>query len=102
SMSAWYVFSCLGIYPEIPGVGGFSINAPIFSEVKISINGNDLLIKGGSDDKCYIQNLKLNGKMYNSTWITWNEIAKGGTLDFKLSSNPNKKWGTVDVPPSFE
>ena len=33
TMGAWYVFACIGLYPEIPGVGGFTINTPIFSSV---------------------------------------------------------------------
>ena len=30
TMGAWYVFACIGLYPEIPGVGGFTVNTPIF------------------------------------------------------------------------
>ena len=29
TMGAWYVFACIGLYPEIPGVGGFTVNTPI-------------------------------------------------------------------------
>lgn len=35
TMGAWYVFACIGLYPEIPGVGGFTVNTPIFSSVKV-------------------------------------------------------------------
>lgn len=34
TMGAWYIFACIGLYPEIPGIGGFTINTPIFSSVK--------------------------------------------------------------------
>lgn len=37
TMGAWYVFACIGLYPEIPGVGGFTINTPIFSSVKVHL-----------------------------------------------------------------
>ena len=33
-MGAWYVFASLGLYPLIPGVGGFSTNIPQFMEAK--------------------------------------------------------------------
>ena len=37
TMGAWYIFACIGLYPEIPGIGGFTINTPIFSSVKIHL-----------------------------------------------------------------
>ena len=45
TMGAWYVFACIGLYPEIPGVGGFTVNTPIFSSVKVHLK------KGGYSDK---------------------------------------------------
>ena len=45
TMGAWYVFACIGLYPEIPGVGGFTVNTPIFSSVKVHLK------KGGYGDK---------------------------------------------------
>ena len=46
TMGAWYVFASVGLYPLIPGVGGFSINIPQFNSIDISLpNGNILNIK---------------------------------------------------------
>ena len=47
TMGAWYVFACIGLYPEIPGVGGFTVNTPIFSSVKVHLKKGDMVIKGG-------------------------------------------------------
>jgi predicted alpha-1,2-mannosidase len=102
AMCAWYVFATVGLYPEIPGVGGFTVNAPMFSNVKIDLCGKELTISGGSEDNCYIQRMKLNGKSYNRTWIDWDTLSKGGTISYKLSAKPNVKWGTSILPPSFE
>lgn len=102
SMGAWYVFASIGLYPEIPAVAGFSINAPIFEKIKVHLRGGDLVIKGGSEEKCYINSLKLNKKAYQSTWINWNDLSSGGVLEFKLSDVPNYTWGTKIAPPSFE
>ena len=49
TMGAWYVFACIGLYPEIPGVGGFTVNTPIFSSVKVHLKKGDMVIKGGSE-----------------------------------------------------
>ena len=67
TMGAWYVFACIGLYPEIPGVGGFTVNTPIFSSVKVHLKKGDMVIKGGSEKNIYIKSMKLNGKPYDST-----------------------------------
>jgi len=101
TMGAWYVFACIGLYPEIPGVGGFSVNSPIFSSVKVHMKNGDIIINGGSEKNIYINGMKLNGKAYESTWIDWDELANGAVIDYSLSGKPNLKWGTNIVPPSF-
>ncbi|WP_316837633.1 hypothetical protein [Pedobacter nutrimenti] len=43
----------------------------------------------------------MNGKTYNKTYITQDNIVKGGELEFVMGSEPNYKWGIdkKDVPP---
>lgn len=101
TMGAWYVFACIGLYPEIPGIGGFTVNTPIFSSVKVHLKKGDIVIKGGSEKNIYIKSMKLNGKPYDSTWIDWDQLNNGGTIDFATSAKPEVKWGTKVVPPSF-
>ena len=102
SMGSWYVFAAIGLYPEIPGVGGFSVNSPIFPFVKLRLKNGDVTILGGSEDDCYIKSMKFKNKPYNSTWMEWNDLANGGAIRYELSNEPNKKWGTGSMPPSFE
>lgn len=102
TMGAWYVFACMGLYPEIPGVGGFTINTPIFSSVKIHLKKGDIVIKGGSEKNIYIRAMKLNGKPYESTWLDWKQLSDGATIDYTTSGAPNKNWGIKTLPPSFD
>ena len=37
SMGAWYVFASIGLFPEIPGVGGFSVNSPVFRKIVLHL-----------------------------------------------------------------
>lgn len=101
TMGAWYVFACIGLYPEIPGVGGFTVNTPIFSSVKVHLKKGDIVIKGGSEKNIYIHSMRVNGKPYDSTWIDWDELSNGATIDYGTSSKPDTKWGTKILPPSF-
>ena len=99
TMGAWYVFACIGLYPEIPGVGGFTVNTPIFSSVKVHLKKGDIVIKGGSEKNIYIKNMKLNGKPYDSTWLDWDQLNNGATIEYTTSSKPDVKWGTKVTPP---
>ena len=101
TMGAWYVFACIGLYPEIPGVGGFTVNTPIFSSVKVHLKKGDMVIKGGSEKNIYIKSMKLNGKPYDSTWIDWEQLSNGATIEYTTSAKPDVKWGTKVTPPSF-
>lgn len=101
TMGAWYVFACIGLYPEIPGVGGFSINTPIFTSVKVKLANGDLIIKGGSEKDIYIRSMKLNGQPYESTWIDWDAVSNGATIEYSTSGKPDLRWGRNIEPPSF-
>ncbi|MCG8305755.1 MAG: GH92 family glycosyl hydrolase [Cytophagales bacterium] len=108
-MSAWYIFSAMGFYPVSPGQNVFVIGTPLFEESTLDLgnyyNGNKFTVKanGVSSDNFYIQSATLNGETYNKTWITHNDIVKGGTLVFEMGPKPNKQWGSnpEDEPPSM-
>lgn len=102
AMGAYYVFCCLGLYPEIPGVGGFSINSPFFPYAVIHLKKGDITISGGNSDKPYIRKMKVNGKEYNNTWLPWSMISSGCNIDFDLSAKPDMSWGVSAEAPSFD
>lgn len=97
SMSSWYVFGALGIYPFCPGAPEYVLTSPLFSNVTIYLpNGNELVIKapGATDEKVYIQSVRLNDQELNKPWIEHAALVQGGELVFELSSMPNKLWGS--------
>ena len=102
AMGAWYVFANIGLYPVIPGIGGFAINSPSFPVIKIHLPDNkDLIIRGGSETKPYISSLYVNGKIWNKSWIPLAILKNAKTLVFSLSDLPVNIWGTRDELPSF-
>jgi predicted alpha-1,2-mannosidase len=102
TMGAWYVFACIGLYPVIPGVGGFSINTPIFDEITLHLNNGDLEIKGGSESDIYIKKMKVDGVDFDSTWISWERLQNGAKIECVTSARPSKTWGLGELPPSFD
>jgi predicted alpha-1,2-mannosidase len=105
AMSSWYVFSAIGLYPEITGVGGFVIGSPLFTSVKVQLAGGQTLqinAPGASDASPYVQALSLNGNATTSLWLPWSIVQKGATLNFTLGSSATS-WGSGvgDAPPSY-
>nr|WP_314898066.1 GH92 family glycosyl hydrolase [uncultured Flavobacterium sp.] len=95
--SAWYVFSSLGFYPVTPGVNQYVIGSPLFKKAIIHLeNGNTFEIdaKNNSKSNFYIQSASLNGKGYFNSFLNFEDIQKGGKLEFQLGDNPNKDWGS--------
>ncbi|HKG14229.1 MAG TPA: GH92 family glycosyl hydrolase [Pyrinomonadaceae bacterium] len=104
--SSWIVFAAVGLYPIIPGVGGFSINSPLFPEIDVRLKGGRVLRirgRGASASTPYVRELRLNGRRYESTWLPYESIERGGTLQFTLGPTPNKRWASKPsaAPPSF-
>ena len=91
SMGAWYVYASGGLFPMIPGVAQFTVNAPQFDVVKMHFPKGTLTIKNNSHGK-YVQDMTLNGKKHNTT-IDWADIEKGGLIEYQLSDQPNTRWG---------
>ena len=96
--SAWYVFSVLGFYPVTPGVDEYVIGSPLFKKATLHLeNGNSFEInsKNNSKSNFYIQGAELNGKSYNNTFLKFDQVQKGGVLEFNMSDTANKNWGTA-------
>lgn len=102
-MSAFVVFSMMGIYPVTPGMASYNIGTPFFPEVTIHLSNNKTFtIKAVnlSEENKYIQNAELDGKKLNRPWIKHRELIDGNVLTLKMGKYPNKEWGAAAPPPS--
>ncbi|MDU1892528.1 MAG: GH92 family glycosyl hydrolase [Dysgonomonas sp.] len=106
-MTAFVVFSQLGFYPVTPGLPMYVIGSPVFEKAEIQLgNGNifEVVCHNYSPDNKYIQSAKLNGKEWNKSWFSHNDLIHGGKLELVMGLHPNKEWASnkESVPPSFE
>ncbi|MBE8713866.1 GH92 family glycosyl hydrolase [Sphingobacterium hungaricum] len=95
-MTSFVVFSQMGFYPVTPGTNQYSIGSPTFEKVTIKLdNGKTftLLAHGNSEENKYIQSAKLNGKTWNKTWFTHEDLLAGGTLELQMGPKANRSWG---------
>ncbi len=92
-MSAWYVFSSLGLYPLNPVDGRYWLGTPAFPEAVIDVGGGRrfrIIARHLSEKNIYVARCRLNGRPLQRPWITWQELTTGGELLLEMS----------DVPPS--
>jgi len=97
--SAWYVFSALGFYPVTPGTDQYVFGSPLFDKVTLSFeNGKRLVIEspGNSSQNVYVQNISLNGQTLDRSFVRHKELMKGGTLVYKMGSEPDRERGISD------
>ncbi|HTR81088.1 MAG TPA: GH92 family glycosyl hydrolase [Bacteroidota bacterium] len=105
-MSSWYIFSVLGMYPELPGSDVLVLGSPLFPNAVIHLQTGDVIIEGhgAKQNAPYVTRVSVNGKEWNKPWIRFSDICKGGAIDFYLDSTPDPQWGSAvtSAPPSYD
>ena len=105
AMSAWYVFSAVGMFPETPGTSTLALGSPVFTNTLIHLpNGKSLTINApaAAPNAPYVQSLNNNGKAWNNAYLPPADLTSGGTLDYTLGTTPNTSWASAAsaAPPS--
>ncbi|MBK8654459.1 MAG: GH92 family glycosyl hydrolase [Haliscomenobacter sp.] len=93
-MSAWYVFSALGMYPVNPASGVYVLGSPMFDQAEIPLAGGKtfrLEALNNGPQHPYIQSATLNGQKLKRSFITHQEVLAGGTLVLAMGPQPNTR-----------
>ncbi|MER6205747.1 lectin [Streptomyces sp. NPDC001642] len=106
AMSAWYVWSALGMFPETPGTADLALGSPVFTQAVITLpSGKTLTINGNgaADNAPYVQSATWNGSAWNNAYAPTSAITAGGTLTYTLGTSANTSWATATsaAPPSY-
>ena len=99
TMSAWYLFSALGIYPAVPGTGQLLLHAPRFPRVEVDLEGGRKLVleAEGADPRKpqYIAGVSVDGAAHPQAWVDWAALRGGATVRYALAAVPPvQRWGT--------
>ena len=87
-MSAWYIWSAMGLYPMNPASTEYQFGRPLFDKVTMHLpNGKTFTIKAKnvSKDNKYIKSVTLNGKPYDLWHISHQDLLNGGELVFEMT-----------------
>lgn len=96
-MSAWYILSSVGLYQVDPVGGRFVIGSPLFDKATVNVGGGKtftVVAKNNSDKNIYVQSARLNGKNLKNSYVDFNDIRHGGTLELVMGPKPSK-WATA-------
>ncbi|KAI8108543.1 hypothetical protein M9434_006568 [Picochlorum sp. BPE23] len=96
-MSAWFIFTSMGLYPINPADGRYHITSPLFDSVRIRTSplhiSKDVYFKihapgAASKNMKYIKSARLNNKPLSmeagSFFLTHDDLVRGGTLDLEM------------------
>lgn len=98
-MSAWYVFSAMGFYPVDPVSGRYEIGTPMYPEMKMHLDNGKIftvLAPAVSKENIYIQSVKLDGKPYDKSYITHEQIMNGSVFEFEMGNKPGAVWYAIE------
>lgn len=89
TMSAWLIYSMMGIYPVSPGDPIYTISTPVFDKITIDLDSNyyqgkTLVIEKSGTEKGIINTIQLDGKAHNSYFINHSDLIKGSNLKINL------------------
>jgi predicted alpha-1,2-mannosidase len=95
-MSAWYILSAMGMYPVAPAGGDYVFGSPLVDEAVFMGPDNKqfrIVAHNNSPVNLYIQGIRLNGKPYPKSYIRFEDIKAGGTLEFEMGPEPSRTYG---------
>ena len=104
SLSAWFVWSSLGFYPDVQGAPLMVVGTPLFPRVELSLGGRAPFVvdaPGASAQSPYISSARLSGAALNRTWFSARALRPGGSISFAMGSAATS-WGSAASarPPS--
>ena len=96
-MSAWYVWSALGLYPVTPGSPYYAVGTPLFDTSDVTIGDSRLRVIAtrSSPRSIYVNDLLSDGKPLSGNLITHAQLTSAREIRFVLSDTPYTQRGIV-------
>ena len=100
ALAAWYVWTAIGLYPAVPGLGHYSIVTPLFDQILIDkddgrggvifmeASNSSPSVSGSNNYVQLIKDVKLNGMNHNKVYFQFLELyqnTKNSLVEFDLT-----------------
>lgn len=86
TMSAWYMFGCMGFYPLLVGSDEYELSSPLFDEIRLTTAPGEVFTiraSGRRSADAPVRCIRLNGKPLTSYRLSHTAFLKGGILEFE-------------------
>ncbi|WWC69881.1 uncharacterized protein I206_103824 [Kwoniella pini CBS 10737] len=95
-MSAWYLFSAMGLYPVDPANATYVLGSPFFDKFTLKLPNSskriEVIAKGASSDLKFVKSLKIDGYNQNDVVIDHKILSKGGKWEWEMKGD-HQVWG---------
>ncbi|MEL7118127.1 MAG: GH92 family glycosyl hydrolase [Bacteroidota bacterium] len=101
TMSSWFMWGAMGLFPAAPGTGELIITGPIFDKIVIHRTEEEQVLieaDGVSKENIYIQEASVNGEEVNSAFVSTKELVNG-MLSFEMGNSANIDFGKEGPKP---
>ena len=106
TMSAWWVFGALGLYPAVPGEDVLALGSPLFRHARLATARGLVTIDAPRAGRAapYVRSAALGGRSWDRPWVRFSQLRRAGRLELGLSPRASRSWGSdpAAAPPSFE
>ncbi|MEU4423573.1 glycoside hydrolase domain-containing protein [Actinoplanes sp. NPDC024001] len=97
TMSAWYVFAAMGVFPQVPGRAELLVGSPVFPRVEVPRSTGARLVINADSTGTYVHGATLNGAPLTRSWLPESFVQHGGTLTLDLEPTANQQWATAEA-----
>ncbi|MFI0423926.1 GH92 family glycosyl hydrolase [Spongiactinospora sp. 9N601] len=99
TMSAWYVFAALGLYPQTPARAELLLSSPMFTKAEIRRGSGQTITvtaPAASPEAIHIQGVRVNGRPATRSWLPESLVRHGGHVAVTVGATPDRTWGTAE------
>lgn len=96
SISSWYIFSAMGLYPVCPGRPLYSIGSPLFKSVVLNLPNKQKIVIRSDQKGDYMRSLTVNGDAWQPLTISHEMLIKGTELVFSMSKTASEQQSGND------
>jgi putative alpha-1,2-mannosidase len=99
ALSAWYVWTSLGLYPLTPGTPNLAVGVPAFDRIVLHPKGRPptRITRTGSGH--HVSALRVDGQARTASWLD----VRPRRIEVDTTDEDHPTWGTApaDRPPSY-
>lgn len=100
--SGVYVWNALGLYPGVPGVGGFFIGTPMFPKATVHFGDGRTVVVERRGEGVYVNAVARDGQPWNSYWLPLDQGPAHATTTLQYTLQDAAPASiTLQPPPAF-